>query len=89
MGVFIIFRVTEPAKLKEAIKASFGVEQYDLGNNEWLVSLKGTPKEVSDKIGISDGSNGNAMIFAMSGYYGRATTEIWDWIKAKAEATDV
>ncbi|SFN80987.1 hypothetical protein SAMN05216573_12262 [Bradyrhizobium sp. Rc3b] len=25
------------------------------------------------------------MIFSMANYYGRATTEIWDWIKAKAE----
>ena len=54
---------------------------------EWVVSAIGTPKDVSDKLGVTPGSDtGTAMIFSMGSYYGRATTEIWDWIKAKAEA---
>lgn len=57
---------------------------------EWVVSAVGTPKDVSDKLGVTPGTEtGTAMIFSMGSYYGRATTEIWDWIKAKAETPSV
>jgi hypothetical protein len=40
---------------------------------------------LSDKLGTTDGSNGAAIVFGMSGYFGRAPSNIWDWIKSKAE----
>jgi hypothetical protein len=60
----------------------------DTGRNEWIVSFKGTAKEVSDKLGVSNGKSGGAIIFGMAQYFGRAPTNIWDWIIAKAEASD-
>jgi hypothetical protein len=85
MSIFVIFRVTDPAKLKAAIAANFENEHLELGNNEWLVSSNMTPQGISDKLGITDASNGVAIVFGMSGYFGRAPTNIWDWIKSKAE----
>lgn len=88
MGIFVIFRVSDSQKLEAAIEASFQNDHISLGHNEWLVSSKGTAKEVSDKLGISDGSNGGAIVFGMSGYFGRASGDIWEWIKTKAESSD-
>jgi hypothetical protein len=51
-----------------------------------LISAIGTAKDISDKLGVTPGNDaGAAIIFSMGNYYGRATTEIWDWIKVKAE----
>jgi hypothetical protein len=88
MGIFVIFRVSNPEKMKAAVESEFPQDHISLGHNEWLVSMKGTAKEVSDKLKISDATNGVAMVFGMSNYFGRASSDIWDWIKAKAEATD-
>lgn len=88
MGIYVIFRVSSPDKIKQAISAEFPNDHIFVGHNEWLVSTKGTAKEVSDKLKITDGANGVAMVFGMSGYFGRASSDIWDWIKAKAEASD-
>jgi hypothetical protein len=85
MSIFVIFRVTDPAKLTAAIATNFENEHLELGNNEWLVSSNMTPQGISDKLGTTDGSNGAAIVFGMSGYFGRAPSNIWDWIKSKAE----
>jgi hypothetical protein len=88
MGIFVIFRVADPAKIKAAVEAEFPLDNISLDHNEWLVSMKGTAKEVSDKLKISDASNGAAIVFGMSNYFGRAPSDVWDWVKAKAEASD-
>jgi len=89
MGIFIVFRVTQPEKLKAAIEERFCRNSFDLGNNEWLISDRGTAKDVSDKIGITDREDadlGSAIVFGMESYFGRASIDIWEWIKTKAEA---
>jgi hypothetical protein len=88
MSIFVVFRVSNPDKMQAALEAAVPNDFLDAGHNEWLVSFKGTTKDLSDKLGVSDGSNGAAIIFGMAGYFGRAPTNIWDWIKAKAEASD-
>lgn len=89
MGIFIIFRVTNPTLMSAAIKDKYPNDHLDISHNEWLISSKETAKEISDKLGVSTGTeNNNAIVFGMSGYFGRAATDIWDWIKAKSEASD-
>ena len=88
MTIFIILHVKNPAKMRSALEAAFPGDHFDLGNNEWLVASAGTARSVSDAIGItSDPSKtGSAIVFSMSNYFGRASTDIWEWIKTKAEA---
>ena len=88
MSVFAIFRVTDPAKLKAAIAEVYPNDHIDLGTNEWMVFDKGTAIDVSTKLRISDASNGLEIIVGVAGYYGRAPTPIWEWIKAKLEASN-
>lgn len=89
MAIFAIFRVTDAAALATAVKREFPNDYFDLGNGEWLVSAKSlTAKDVSDKLGITSGQSGNAIVFSMGGYFGRTMSPTWDWIKAKMEATN-
>jgi hypothetical protein len=88
MGIFVIFRVANPVKLKAALVTHFPSDHLDLGNNTFLVSAKGHAKGLSDTLEISEGDTGAAIVFRMSSYFGRATQDTWDWIAAKAEKSD-
>jgi len=86
MAIFAIFRVGNPIKMEEALRLVYPGDYIQVHPGEWLVSAVGTAKDISDKLGVSTGKDvGAAIIFSMANYYGRAPTEIWDWIKTKAE----
>jgi hypothetical protein len=53
----------------------------------WLVAGTGTAQEVSIGLGVNTGGIGSTIVFSTAGYYGRAPTNIWEWIKAKMEAS--
>jgi hypothetical protein len=52
----------------------------------YFVSDSGTAKDVSDKIGVTAGTFGSVIVLAVSGYFGRAPMNIWEWIAAKITA---
>jgi hypothetical protein len=56
--------------------------QLDSGHG-WLIATRGTAKEVSDVLKVTDGTNGAAVIFEIASYYGLANPNIWNWIKEK------
>ena len=85
MTIFAVFRVKNPASLGNAIEHEFKDDHLKVADHEWLISFTGTARELSDRLGITDGTNGSAMVFAMSGYSGRAATDIWEWIKTRLE----
>jgi hypothetical protein len=86
MAIFVVFRVADPKKMEAAMLRIFPHDHLLVRAGEWLVSTTGTAKEVSDKLQITAGNEaGAAIVFSMANYYGRATSEIWEWIKAKAE----
>lgn len=88
MAIFVIFKVSDPAALRTAILTNFPADHFDLGSNEWLISGRGTAQEISDRLGLSTGVVGSGIIFSMQSYYGRASSNIWDWIKTKSEQAD-
>jgi hypothetical protein len=55
----------------------------------YFVWAAGTAKDVSDKIGITSGNLGPVVVLAVSGYYGRAPMNIWEWIAAKITAPPI
>jgi hypothetical protein len=89
MAVFAVLSKENNSKLATLIKEMFPNDYYEYSSNQWLISTKGTAKEVSDKIGISNKANDlSAVVFATSSYYGLTETTLWDWIKNKLENTD-
>ena len=90
MTIFVVFRVQDPLKMQARVAEFYPNDHFDLGNNEWLISSNGTAKTVSDVLGITaqPSKSGNAIVFSMESYYGRAGTNIWEWIKTKSEASN-
>lgn len=67
--------------LDKKITEMFGNLSYRLPRGEWLVAYGGTSKQLSDELGISSGEIGpGAVVLAFNGYWGRASTAVWEWI---------
>jgi len=72
--------------MEAAVRRVFPSDHFKVADDQWLISAIGTAKDISDKLGVTPGNEtGPAIVFSMANYYGRATTEVWDWIKVKAE----
>ena len=91
MTIFAILLPAPNAKLADAVKAAYPNEWLALSDTQFLVSSAGTAMDVSAKIGVADPVDrqkpvvGNAVVLAISSYYGRAPTPVWEWIKTKLE----
>jgi len=91
MSIFAIIQ-QNPAgpsgRLADAIERD-GNPSYALSEEVWLYSLPGTAREVSELLGIADGSNGSAVVVEVGSYFGRANPAIWSWIKQNWEGTPI
>ncbi|MGO7157154.1 hypothetical protein [Rhizobium leguminosarum] len=85
MSIFVVFRVTKPQILAPIVEAEFPGNFLKVDEDEWLISAQLTAQEVSERLKIPGGENGSAIIFKMSNYFGRAPSDVWDWIKTKSE----
>ena len=73
-------------RLDDAVRGGFQGAYYQLdAGHGWLVAAKTTTKELSDTLGITDGSNGAALVVEVASYFGRANPNIWSWIKTHWE----
>ena len=91
MAIFVI--IPQPnhnnnTPLPAAIMAAYPNKWFALDANAgWLISTKGTPQEISEKLGITSGANGAAVIVEMASYFGRANPNTWTWIKTNWESS--
>ena len=87
MTIFAIIRQPGPnfERLGLAIAQTYPLHHYDLGNGAWLVAARGTAKDIADRLLITGGENGSAVVVEAASYYGRANPAIWTWIKANWE----
>lgn len=89
MTIFVVFKSMSPEKLGLRIAREFPKDHLQLQNDEWLISAEMTAIDVSNRIGITTdpSETGSAIVFSMRSYYGRASNDVWDWIKTKSEAS--
>ena len=88
MGIFVIFNASDPEALKHKIASAYPADWLELTTGQYLVAAKATAKDVSDLLQITEGDTGSAIVFSMGNYFGRSSSNIWDWIKTKAEQTN-
>lgn len=89
MAIFLVIPTTDPSTVKESLsglREKDDLNFYELPRGEFIVSYKGTSQELSNLVGISDGAVTNAIVASVSSYYGRASTDIWEWVKAHWES---
>ncbi len=82
--MFAVLGQTNVEKLSIAIKEKYPNDNFPLANGQWILVIDGTAKGLSDSLGISDGSLGaTAVVVLFTSYFGRASTQLWEWIASK------
>lgn len=82
-SLFAIMAPSDDPRLAAAIQGQYPADHLKVGPGQWIIADSGTSKDVSDKLGITTGTVGSAIIVSFSGYYGRASTNIWEWIASR------
>lgn len=81
--MFLVLAHSGAEKLGPVITQKFPNSNYSLGNSNWIIVSDNTAKGLCDLLGITDGSVATGMIVLFTSYYGRASTQIWEWIASK------
>ena len=85
MAIFAVIPQPSPnsPKLGPVIVEKFPTQSLTLdGNAGWLLAANSTAQDLSTLLGVTDDSNGAAVIVEIAAYFGRANPNIWSWIKA-------
>jgi hypothetical protein len=86
MTVFAVINASNPTGLTQALNIHFPGNYLQIAPTEWLVAALGvTAKDVSDKLGITEGTSGSAIVLTTAGYFGRAPNNVWEWLSAKIQ----
>jgi hypothetical protein len=74
------------AVIDPLVKAQFADNHIKVGPGQWILSSDGNPtsKEVWDRL-VGEATP-TGIIVAVSGYYGRADTSVWEWVASKRNA---
>ena len=80
--IFVVMHAPHELKIGPVIQRIFPNAHIQVSPGQWFVVASGTAQEVSNQLGITDGVNGSAIVASISGYYGRASTNIWEWLAA-------
>lgn len=84
MTVFAIINASHPSSIQAALTANFAGDFLQISPTDWLVAARGmTAKDISDKLEVTEGKSGAAIIFTTAGYFGRASDQVWQWLAAK------
>jgi hypothetical protein len=91
MTIYAILLPNSQPALAEEIKRVYPTEHLAISDTQWLISSAGSIGEVAAKLGVYDPSEptkavGNAVLVTVSSYTGRASPNIWNWLKTKMES---
>lgn len=89
--VFALFDIEKPELLAAAIARVYPNDNLKLNARAWLIAAEGTSQSVCEALGITvpgdpkgqPGALGGVMVVAASSYYGVASPNVWEWMRAK------
>lgn len=89
MTIFAVIGMKASEKLAAKVAETFPNDFLALNSSAWLVSATSlTAKDISDKLGLSEGTLGAlGVVITLGGYFGRAEANVWEWISAKGKAS--
>jgi len=84
MAVFAVIAPTPNERLEAAVKLRFPDRWFVIAPGQYLVSAdRAVPTQVMEKLGLTGGGLGRAIILQVTSYTGWHTKDIWDWIAAQ------
>jgi hypothetical protein len=88
--LFALFAASNPKALEQKLQAGgtpFPLLNYRVTDSSWLLIAPNTviTRELSDSLGITDGSVSGGVLVRVENYFGRANKDVWEWIAAKMD----
>lgn len=84
--IFAIFGTSNVQAMSLALQQNYPLDFFEISPGQWFLVASGTAKDVSDKLGITAGTVGTGVVVSVSGYFGLAAQNIWEWLAAKLKA---
>lgn len=85
MKLYAVLVEPNNEEIAEAIRREFGGAHYDFKDGQWFVAGDGTAKQICDKLGASSGDLDSIVVVSISGYFGYAQSDLWEWMAASRE----
>lgn len=87
MAIFLVLPTADGTidKALGAQREQSKLEFITLPKGGYFVSYKGTSEELSALLGITDGTSGAGIVAAVNSYFGRAPSNIWEWVGSRME----
>ena len=90
MQVYAVFRVTNLQLVRDRLKESYPDTHYDDASDVFLVASEGeTTQQIANKIGLGEDDGrgvSSGIITPTNPYWGRAPSDLWEWIAVKRSA---
>jgi hypothetical protein len=95
MALFVVVALQNSAQaIGKSIADNFADDFYEVEKDKWFVATTlVTAKQVSDKLGITTDDKLpvppilTGIVVRVGGYFGRGSTDMWEWIAAKSVKT--
>lgn len=86
MTIYVVVAKAGSEKLDAKVKSTYPDENHAFSGSSWFVYDTGTTKQVSEKLGIADGTLGTqAIVMPITGWSGFAPSDTWEWLKPRWE----
>ena len=83
MAQFVVV-ARDDSKIGPVLAEIYPNDHMQVWAGVWLVSDDAvTAQQVADKLKISDGVSGSAIVVSMNGYWGFAPKNVWEWLTVK------
>jgi len=84
MTIFVLIALNQAPSVQAAVQRVYPDDFLKVSEDVWLISAKGTSKDISDALNITEGLGGTSgMVFASAGYFGRAAPSYSEWVANK------
>jgi len=84
MTIFAVIALDQSgsAPLSAAVEAKFPGKYFRVAAGHYLINSIGTTQEISQQLGVSGATLGQAVVYSVSGYFGYAHNSTWEWLRA-------
>ena len=85
MAVYFVAVVTNPSAVLAKAKELYPDAVFRLTDDKFFVNTDQTSLDLSNKIGVRDGTIGTGIVLRVTTYNGRVTSTLWEWLGARME----
>lgn len=81
MQIFVVVAIQKPAAVEKQLQEITPDKYFEVKDGVWLAAYAGTSQQFAEKLKIRSGESGTGLVTPISNYSGRASTDLWEWLK--------